>query len=327
MSSKKNYLIPSIVILAGVVGLSAVLGFFAFQDKPEYLQGQAEVTEYRVSSKVPGRIAKIYVKEGQLVKAGDTLALLEAPDIDAKLAQARAAAAASEAQSRKAEKGARQEQIAAAYEMWKKAQAGAEIAGQTFARVKRLHEQGVMTAQKLDEATANLKASEATEKAARPQYDLARKGAEREDKEAAAALVSRAQGAVEEVNAYRKETVLTAAGDGEVTDIFPSIGELVGTGAPVMNIARMDDPWVTFHLREDLLPQLQRGSRVDATVPALQGRKVVLHIDSWKDMGSYAVWKATKMMGEFDRKTFEVKATFTQPVEGLRPGMSVLVER
>ncbi len=327
MSSKKNYLIPSIVILAGVVGLSAVLGFFAFQDKPEYLQGQAEVTEYRVSSKVPGRIAKIYVKEGQLVKAGDTLALLEAPDIDAKLAQARAAEAASEAQSRKAEKGARQEQIAAAYEMWKKAQAGAEIARQTFARVKRLHEQGVMTAQKLDEATANLKASEATEKAARAQYDLARNGAEREDKEAAAALVSRAQGAVEEVNAYRKETVLTAAADGEVTDIFPSIGELVGTGAPVMNIARMDDPWVTFHLREDLLPQLQRGSRVEATVPALQGRKVVLHIDTWRDMGSYAVWKATKMTGEFDRKTFEVKATFTQPVEGLRPGMSVLVER
>ena len=162
MSSKKNYLIPSIVILAGVVGLSAVLGFFAFRDKTEYLQGQAEVTEYRVSSKVPGRIAKIYVKEGQLVKAGDTLALLEAPDIDAKLAQARAAEAASEAQSRKAEKGARQEQIAAAYEMWQKAQAGAEIARQTFTRVKRLHEQGVMTAQKLDEATANLKASEAT---------------------------------------------------------------------------------------------------------------------------------------------------------------------
>ena len=184
-----------------------------------------------------------------------------------------------------------------------------------------------MTAQKLDEATANLKASEATEKAARAQYDMARNGAEREDKEAAAALVNRAQGAVSEVNAYLKETVLTAAADGEVTDIFPSIGELVGTGAPVMNIARMDDVWVTFHLREDLLPQLQRGSRVEATVPALSGRKVVLHIDSWKDMGSYAVWKATKMMGEFDRKTFEVKATFTQPVEGLRPGMSVLVER
>ncbi len=327
MSSKKNNLIPSVAILTGMVALAAVLGFFAFQEKTEIIQGQAEVTEYRVSSKVPGRIAKIFVKEGQLVKAGDTLALLEAPDIDAKLAQARAAEAASQAQNRKAEKGARQEQIAAAYEMWQKAKAGAEIAQQTHARVKRLHEQGVMTAQKLDEATANLKASEATEKAARAQYEMARNGAEREDKEAAAAMVSRAQGAVSEVSSYVRETVLTAAADGEVTDIFPSVGELVGTGAPVMNIARMDDMWVTFHLREDLLPQLQRGSKVEATVPALSGRKVVLHIDTWKDMGSYAVWKATKMTGEFDRKTFEVKASFVQPVEGLRPGMSVLVER
>ena len=231
MSSQRENkvnLLPALLIVVGVVILVGVCGFFAFRPITDTIQGQADVNEYRVSSKVPGRILEYRVKEGQFVHKGDTLALLEAPDVEAKLAQARAAEAAAAAQDRKAIKGARQEQISAAYEMWQKAKAGVTIAEKSFRRVSNLYDQGVVTAQKLDEVTAQRDAAIATEKAARAQYDMARNGAEREDKEAARALVDRARGAVSEVDSYVAETVLTASHDGEVTDIFPKVGELVG---------------------------------------------------------------------------------------------------
>ena len=251
--SQNSNMLLAFLTLTGVIAIVALVGFFMLRKGPEIIQGQAEVTEYRVSSKVPGRILEFRVKEGQSVQAGDTLAILEAPDVQAKLEQARAAEAAAQAQNEKALKGARQEQIQAAYEMWQKAQAGLAIAEKSYKRVKNLHDQGVMSAQKLDEVTAQRDAAQATEKAAKAQYTMAKNGAEREDKAAAAALVERAKGAVAEVESYIKETYLIAQTAGEVSEIFPKTGELVGTGAPIMNIAIMDDMWVTFNVREDLL--------------------------------------------------------------------------
>ncbi len=184
-----------------------------------------------------------------------------------------------------------------------------------------------MTAQKLDEARAQRDAAIATERAAKSQYDMARNGAEREDKEAAGALVNRAKGAVDEVRSYLRETVLTATRDGEVTDIFPQVGELVGTGAPIMNVALMEDMWVTFNVREDHLQLFKMNGTVEAAVPALGDKRIRLKVYYMKDLGSYAAWKATKTTGQFDMKTFEVKASPTTPVDGLRPGMSVLLLR
>lgn len=326
MSRQKANLLPAIFILAGIVILVVIGSMYAFKDETDTIQGQADVTEYRVSSKVPSRVMKILVKEGQYVHAGDTLAIMEAPDISARLSQAKAAEEAAAAQSRKASKGAREEQKTAAYELWQKARAGVEIAEKSYARVKRLYEQGVMTAQKFDEVSAQRDAAVATEKAAKSQYDMARNGAEQEDKEAAAALVSRAKGAVSEVSSYVSETVLTASADGEVTEIFPEAGELVGSGAPVMNVALTDDMWVTFNVREDHLSQFKMNGTVKATIPALGDKEVTLKVYYMKDLGSYAAWKATKTTGQYDMKTFEVKASPLQKVEGLRAGMSVLLK-
>ena len=276
---------------------------------------------------MPGRILEFRVKEGQKVQAGDTLAILEAPDVIAKMEQARAAEAAAQAQNEKAIKGARQEQIQAAYEMWQKAIAGVDIAEKSYQRVKNLFDQGVMPAQKLDEVTAQRNAAIATEKAAKAQYTMAKNGAEREDKMAAAALVDRAKGAVAEVESYLKETYLIAQAAGEVSEIFPKVGELVGTGAPIMNIAIMDDMWVTFNVREDLLKNLTMGSEFDAIVPALDNQTIRLKVHYMKDLGTYAAWKATKTTGQFDLKTFEVKATPLEKVTNLRPGMSVIIKK
>ena len=324
--SQNSNMLLAFLTLLGVIVLVAVVGFFMLRKGPEIIQGQAEVTEYRVSSKVPGRILEFRVKEGQKVQAGDTLAILEAPDVMAKMEQARAAEAAAQAQNEKAIKGARQEQIQAAYEMWQKAIAGVDIAEKSYKRVKNLFDQGVMPAQKLDEVTAQRNAAIATEKAAKAQYTMAKNGAEREDKMAAAALVDRAKGAVAEVESYLKETYLIAQAAGEVSEIFPKVGELVGTGAPIMNIAIMDDMWVTFNVREDFLKDFTVGEEINAFIPAFD-KEVKFKVTYMKDLGTYAAWKATKTTGQFDLKTFEVKAVPVEKVEGLRPGMSAIIEK
>jgi len=323
---KPDLLIPILIVVA-VILLVAGGSYFAFREQTETIQGQADVTEYRISTKVPSRVLEIRVKEGDYVHKGDTLVLLDAPEVDAKLQQARAAEAAAAAQDRKALRGARQEQIQGAYEMWQKAKVGVDIAEKTYQRVKNLFDQGVIAAQKLDEATAQRDAAIATEKAAKSQYDMAKNGAQQEDKDAARALVERARGAISEVNAYVGETVLIAPRDGEVTDIFPVVGELVGSGAPIMNIAEMNDLWVTFNVREDHLSHFKQGATIEANIPALGKENVKMTVFHMKDLGSYATWKATKTTGQFDMKTFEVKVRPDQPIEGLRPGMSVLLNR
>lgn len=327
MEKKKPNYIPALLLIIAVVAVAAVCGMLASNRPDTTVQGEVEVDEYRVSSKVPGRVLRILAEEGQNVKAGDTLALLEAPDVQAKLLQAQAAENAADALSRKADNGARKEQVQAAYEMWQKAKAGSEVMQKSYQRIKRLFDEGVTTAQKLDEVTAQRDAAIATEKAAKAQYEMARNGAQQEDRDAARAQRQRAEGAVAEVNSYIRETVLTAAMDGEVTDIFPVVGELVGTGAPVMNVAMMDRMWVTFNVREDLLSGIGVGKTLDVTVPALGNRETKVRVTYMKDLGTYAAWKATKTTGQFDMKTFQVKAVPTEKLDGLRPGMSVLLKR
>ena len=321
----KVNLIPAILILITVIVLVVLASLYAFRHEDETLEGQADVTEYRVSSKVPGRIKKFYVEEGQYVHAGDTLAVLEAPEVTAKLEQAQAVENAAAAQSQKADNGARKEQIQGAYDMWQKAKVGVTIAEKSWARVKRLADEGVLPAQKLDEVTAQRDAAIATEKAAKSQYDMAVNGARIEDKEAARALVNQARGAIKEVSSYIKETYLLASADGEVTEIFPSVGELVGTGAPVMNVALMNDMWMTFNVREDKLKLFRMNQTVKVNIPALN-KEVEAKVFYMKNLGSYATCKATKSTGQFDMKTFEVKVRPTKKVEDLRPGMSVLLK-
>ena len=308
-----------------VVVLMGLIGFLALGRDPEMIQGQVEVSEYRVSSKVPGRILEIRVKEGDFVKAGDTLAIIDAPEVRAKMQQAQGAEAGASALEQMAQNGARKEQIQGAYQLLQKAKAGLEIAEKSYQRVQHLFDEGVISAQKRDEAYANYKAMEATMQAAQSQYDMAVNGARQEEKLAAQAQHDRAKGAVEEVNSYLGETVQTAQMDGEVSSIYPKVGELVGTGSPIMTISMMDQMWGTFNVREDQLGSLQMDTEFDAFVPAFN-KTIKMKVYYMKDQGSYAVWKATKANGQFDLKTFEVKARPVEKVEDLRPGMSLIIK-
>ena len=324
-SQHKNILL-AVMGFAAVVVIVALIGLIALDRDPDIIQGQVEVSEYRVSSKVPGRILEIRVKEGDYVKAGDTLAILDAPEVRAKMEQAQSAESAAAALELKAKNGARKEQIQGAFSVLQQAKAGFEIAEKSYNRVQRLFDEGVMSAQKRDEAFASYKAMEAQMKAAQSQYDMAVNGARMEDKLAASAQVGRARGAVQEVNSYIHETVQIAQKEGEVTDIYPKVGELVGTGSPIMSIAMMDDMWGTFNVREDQLNGMQVGTEFSVFVPAFN-KEVKMKVYHLKDQGSFAVWKATKANGQYDLKTFEVKARPVEKLEGLRPGMSLVIKK
>ena len=305
--------------------IAGLIGYLTIGKSDDVIQGEIEVSEYRVSSKVPGRILELRVKEGDYVHVGDTLAILDAPEVEAKKAQAQSAEEAASAMKLMADNGARRQQIQGAYEVWQQAKAGLDIAKKTYERVQRLFNEGVMSAQKRDEALAQYKAYEAQEKAAKSQYDMAKEGARKEERMAAAAQVNRAKGAVQEVSSYINETVQVAQIEGEVSDIYPKVGELVGTGSPIMSISIMSDVWGTFNVREDQLNGLKIGSEFTAFSPAFK-KDVKMKVYYIKDQGSYAVWKATKSNGQYDLKTFEVKARPVTKMEGLRPGMTLVMK-
>ena len=324
---KKSYnLVIGIVALIVIILLIAVIGYFVSKPKPLMIQGEAEASEYRVSGKVPGRIEELYVKEGQMVHKGDTVALIDSPEVRAKLAQANAIKAVASSQSRKAQNGARKEQIAGAYELYQQALVQEDVMKKSFDRIQKLYDQKVIAAQKYDEVKAKYDASVAQTKAAKSQYDMAVNGAREEDKAAAKALVDQADGALMEVESYLSELYLTAPADGIISALFPKVGELVGQGAPVASVTDLNDVWFTFNVREDYLHGMKQGDKITVIIPALDGKEVPATVNYVAVRESYATWKATKETGMYDAKTFEVRAVPDVAVDGIRPGMSAIVK-
>ena len=324
---KERSLVVGLIALIVIIVVLALIGLFLLKPEPQIIQGQAEATQVRVSGKLPGRVVEFMVEEGQHVLAGDTLVHIHSSLVEAKLSQAEAMETVAKDQNKKVDSGTRVELLNSAYDMWQQAQAGLTIAKKTYERMQSLYKKGVVSEQKRDEAEAAYKAMVATESAAKSQYEMAKAGAQAEDKAAAAAMVAAAQGSVAEVESILSDSYLTAPTDGEISDIFPNVGELVSLGAPIMNVLKLDDMWVSFNVREDLLENLTMGAEVQAIIPALENKEVTLKVFYIRDMGSYAVWRATKVTGQYDAKTFQVKARPVEPVDNLRPGMSVLLKR
>ena len=325
---KKHYnVIIGLTVLIALLAVIALAGFFANKPKAMTLQGEVEATEYRVSGKVPGRIEEIYVREGSMVHKGDTLVLIDSPEVRAKLAQASAVRDAAMAQSRKAANGARQEQITGAYQVWQQAVVQEEVMKKSFERMRRLFDQKVVSAQKYDEVKAKYDAAVNQALAAKSQYDMAVAGARQEDKDAALAFVHQAEGAMQEVQSYMSELYLTAPADGIISSVYPKSGELVGQGAPVMTVTDLSDIWFTFNIREDYLHGMKIGDRISLTIPALDGKRCQAIVNYIAVRDSYATWKATKEIGQYDAKTFEVRAIPQEHIEGVLPGMTAIIEQ
>ncbi|MCH5334637.1 MAG: efflux RND transporter periplasmic adaptor subunit [Alistipes sp.] len=310
-----------VVFAAAVIIISRMIS----ASTPTLIQGTVECTVYKASSKVPGRIEEMKVHEGERVERGQLLYVLSTPELDAKLRQAEALRTAASALDRKAITGARTQQVEAALNMWQKAQAGKSLAQKTYDRVRALFDDGVVPAQKLDEASANLEAMTATEAAARAQYELVRDGASKEDKEAAAAKVKQAEGAVSEVESYIDDAMVYSPVTGEVSTIIAEQGELVGTGYPVVAILDTSDMYIVFNVKETMMPRIHIGTRMTGYVPALD-RDIELSVEYISVQADFATWSATRTQGGFDIRTFAVKARPSQADEEMRPGMSVIVD-
>ena len=322
--SKKYLTISFIVVLIAVIILSFT-GMLLLKDKPVILQGQIEATEIRISGKLPGRIDTFLVKEGQNVKAGDTLVVINSPEALAKYQQVNALESIARFQNQKVDEGTRKQIIATVQQLWNKSKSDLELAKTTYNRIEALYKDSVVSSQRRDEVKALYEAV-AGERAAWNQYQMALDGAQIQDKESARSLVNAAKGTVEEVAALLQDARLTAPESGQISTIFPKRGELVGAGMPIMNLIVLDDVHIVLNVREDRLPFFPMGGTFVADVPAINKKNIEFKINYVSPLGSFATWKSTKQTGSYDLRTFEIHALPVGKVDGLRPGMSALVE-
>ncbi|HPW93983.1 MAG TPA: efflux RND transporter periplasmic adaptor subunit [Fibrobacteraceae bacterium] len=307
------------LIIAGITTLQK----FATEPREEFLQGQMEARRVLVAGKIPGRLERLFVHEGDMVVKDSLVAIISSRELEAKKLQAEGALGAAKAQSNKANTGARAEEITALKAMKERAQDAADLAKTTFDRVQKLYNDGVIPLQKRDEAETQMKTAVAAATAAKAQYEQAVAGARVEDKAAANALVIQARGANAEVDAYLDETKIRAPISGEVSLKLAEEGEIVGAGMPVIAITDLNDSWAVFHIREDFLKHISKGKTFTVQIPALDKtiEMVVTYIAS---VGDYATWRSSKESGGYDLKSFEIRMRPKTTVENLRPGMSVL---
>ncbi len=327
MNKIKNLLF-NIILIVIILTIFIWLGmtfYKAYEPKPFSLQGQIEAQSYSLSSKAGGRIDKVYVKKGDMVKKGDLLYTIISPELKAKINQAKAGEKAASALSKQAQNGTRKQQISAAYDKWQKAKVASELAKKTYERVNNLYKDGVVSKQTKDEAYTKYKASKYTQQAARELYNMAKEGARDEVKIAAAQKEKAAASKVEEVEAYAQDLIIKSLYDGEVSNVLLQSGELAPRGFPVVQITDMKDAWVVLHVKENILKRFKKGSTFKANIPALE-KEYEFKVSFISVLGTFATWRATDAKDDYDMRTFEIHARPTQQIEDLRVGMSVLVK-
>ena len=317
----------ALLVLGAVLLALIVWGFvLASRPAPPVFQGQMEAREADIAPKVTARISALHVTEGQRIAAGDLLISMDSPEVQAKLAQAQAARAAAQAQADKARRGARPQEVEMARLNWQRAQAAADLARTSYGRVQSLHDQGLVAAQKRDEAQTNWRAAAAQAQAAQAQYQLAAEGARSEDQAAAAAQVQQVDGVLAEARAAEAETQLRSPVAGEVAQVLAKVGELSPQGVAVVTVVDLQDQWVVLNVREDHLARFAVGQRFSGQLPALNQQSAEFTVYYVGVLPDFATWRTTRGNQGFDARTFEVRARPAQPIAGVRPGMSVLVE-
>lgn len=321
--------VPLLVGGAFFAGIAAFLGWGVWEathPAPVPLQGMVDARTISVSAKVPGRLAELKVREGDVLKADDTVAVIAIPEIEAKLAQVQAQERAAQAREDLANTGARVQEKDAARADWERAKATLALASKTYERVDALYREGLIPAQRHDEATAQLAAARKVTEAAAAKLSAVNEGARVEDKAAAKALVDQARGGVSEVSSLASESIVKTPAAGEVTRIVMEEGEVAPAGFPLVLVTDLSDKWVVFNIREDELPGVEVGTILKGFIPAVN-RTVELKVTWINPRGEYAVWRATRQSTGYDLRTFEVRARPAEELPALRPGMTVVVER
>ena len=323
MKQKFPYIAFVVIVLA--IATLSIVGIITSRHTTPPLQGTVEAPEIRISGKLAGRVAKICVSKGDNISEGDTLIVIDSPETEALHSQAVALEGAAREQSNKIDEGARSEVIASAEQLWLGAKAQRTLAENTYRRVVRLWQDSIVSQQRKEEAEAIYLSASAAESAAYEQYLLARSGAQKQDKESARYMAVAAASSVSGVEAVLDDAHLTSPIDGVVAEIYPAEGELVGIGTPLLSIVDIAKPHAVFNVREDMMPHFRLGQTIRGDVPALATDNIKWEICYIAPLGSYATWRTTHLAAGYDMRTFEVHARPTGRVNGLYPGMSVLL--
>ena len=314
------------LIIIGIILMTCLTVVVVNKNHQLIIQGEVDTKSVDLSSKITGRVKTINVKEGDTVKAGQVLITLDTPDIEAKKVQANAALELAESKRLEVLNGARNEQKAMALNALHKAQSDLELAQKTYNRLHNLNKEGVISNQKADEAYTQFNNAKQAVLIAQNNYQMLENVSRYEDKLIASAGVKQAQGSNIEVQSYLDENKIISPISGQVSEISVEEGELVGTGYTIITVVDTDDNWVVFNLREDLLPKFKMGTVFDATVPALGKKPIKVKVNFISAMGNFATWRATKIRGDFDLKTFEIHAKPLEKNPDLRAGMSVITD-
>ena len=318
------------------LGALVVLGVVAFIIYGLYLankpvaapwQGQIDARYIDISPKIIGRVAQLHVREGDEVKPGALLVTLDSPEIQAKVSQAEAMRGAAAAKQQLLDDGTRSEEVRTARANWERATSLAALAETTYERINALYKEGLVSQQRNDEVDTARRSSAAAARAARAAYDLTLNGFRKEERAAAADVTRGAGASVQEVAALAADISLKSPISAEVDKIVLHQGELAPPGFPIISLVNLDDVWAVFNLREDELVDIKIDTKISGKVPALGNRVVTFSVYYISPKGEYATWRATRQSSGYDIKTFEVRARPVEKVNGLRPGMSVLVDR
>lgn len=319
MSGKKQILSLLIIVLLFIIWII----YYSLSSTTMSLQGEVEVNRVDVAARVQGRAIEINYNVGDNVKQGDILAVLSSPALMAQrdLVQSQLDVAIA---NRNITYSTRQETIDAQKAALQKAEADLLLAKQSYDRLQQLSEKNLISKQQYDEASNQLAVAERARDAAKANYDLTVNGNSAEAKALADAQVKQAQSALNQIDVEVKELTVVAPIDGQITTRIAEVGQLYNPGTPLFSLVNLDDAWVTFNVREDWLNNAKVGDVYTITIPALK-QQIPVKITAINALGSYANWRATKATGDFDLKTFEVRAKPVEKVAGLRPGMSATI--
>ena len=318
--------VPSIIVAIVAAAVIILSMYYLMRPEPLLVQGEADATRLDIAARVDGRVKEIPVERGQNVPAGAVLVRIDNPETLAKHAQMTAAKAVAGAQLANILAGTRAEVIAARKAALERAQAAQVLAQKTFDRVQHLTEQGNAPQARLDQVTDNLHESDRAVDQAKSAYDQAVNGYTREEREIARANVEKASADIQAVQSIVDQMAVYAPVAAQIYQRNVEPGEYVSPGVPLVTLIDLADVWIHFDLREDLVKTLKVGDRFDVHVPALGDRRITVEVKLIATKGEYASWRATRATGDFDLRTFSIRAYPVAPVPELRPGMSAYLD-
>jgi HlyD family secretion protein len=318
--------LPSLLVGLIVVSLIALSLWYLLRSEPLLVQGEVDATRLDIAARVDGRVADIPVARGQNLAAGAVLVRIDNPETIAKNEQALAAKLVAEAQLANIKAGTRSEVIAARKAALERAQSSVVLAQKTYDRVKLLSEHGNAPVARFDQATDALRESQRAEDQAKSAYEQAVNGYTREEREIAVANLGKAVADIKAVQSIVDQMVVYAPIAAQVYERNVELGEYVAPGVPLVTLIDLGDTWIHFDLREDLVKNVKLGDRYVVRIPALGDRRIAVEIKLIASKGEYASWRATRATGDFDLRTFSIRAYPVEKVPELRPGMSAYVD-